>query len=217
MSGSPGARQPRDRRSQRGKSACRLERHAVSHDARIVEFCDNSVRHIPRAFTRSPTTARCPRTRVRDSTARAKRPGVMRSDAKAVSARHPTLAPASASTWELRVIDFGRLHRLTGRDDLVAVERIATIGFRQTGAGFRNTDSRRALPCRGLVSCRPRRSTVSPAVISVPANEMPLRLLQPWRFGARARARAPRRIRPSQLRRRHANHAAVAMDTAMPG
>ena len=52
------------------------------------------------------------------------------------------------------------------------VERMATIGLRQTSTAA--TPIAASTPVSRLVSSWPRRSTVSPAVISVPANDTPL-------------------------------------------
>ncbi len=52
------------------------------------------------------------------------------------------------------------------------VEMIATIGFRQTSTSA--TPTAASTPVSRLLSGCPRRSTVSPDVMSVPANEIPL-------------------------------------------
>ncbi len=94
------------------------------------------------------------------------------------------------------------------------VERIATIGFLQTSTAA--TPTAASTPVSRLVSRWPRRRTVSPAVMSVPANEIPL----PAATALAIRSSRPRTSACSTITTASAPRGTippVAIDTAVPG
>ena len=109
----------------------------------------------------------------------------------------------------LVVSRFGRVLRGTKEN----ATRMATIGFRHTLTWA--TPIAASTPVSRLVSCRPRRSTVSPAVISVPANDTPLPAVtaRPIR-SSRPRASACSTITTASAPR--GTMPPVAIDTALP-
>ena len=120
------------------------------------------------------------------------------------------LAHGVGEHLRVRVVDPRGLHRLAGRDDLVARGDDGHHGPAPHVHG-RPRRSRPARRCRGWSGPGPRRSTVSPAVMSVPANDTPLpaviarriRSSYPTASGSPP-ARRRRRPPPSRRRRRRA-------------
>ena len=144
----------------------------MRHDPRISQLRDDTIRHVASAFARSSREQHDVGDCERVVQLRSQRIDIVRRDAEPTRLA-AQLANGIRQDLRVRVVDARRLHRLTWRDDLVAGredrdDRLAPDVDR------RRRQSRRARRCRGWSESCPRRSTVSPAVMSVPANDTPL-------------------------------------------
>ena len=192
-----------------------LERHAVRDDPGIVEFGDHAIGHVARALAGSARQQHDV-----GEFERVSQPFAQGVDVVMRDAQPPRLAAQFAHgvgehlrRWNRR--PWRVASSSPGAMISSPVERIATIGLRQTLTCA--TPIAASTPVSRLVSSWPRRSTVSPAVMSVPANDTPLPAVT-----ARAMRSSPAALSPacSTITTASAPRGTmppVAINTASPG
>ena len=191
----------------------RLERHAVHDDPRSSQLAHDRVGNVPRSLARPAGEHQHIAILQRRGDASRSRVGSSRT----MPSTRGTAPSSRTASARIRAFESntcpGRI-RLPGSRISSPVERIPTVGCRKTSTAARPIAA--STPVSRLVSSSPRRSTVSVAAISVPANVTP----EPGRHGS-ADQQLPSIESVSSimttLSAPRGNMAPVAMATAVPG